>query len=179
MKKHQAAQKEESYALGNMNELIAFLDNHADTYDAGYHEITLNRMRNNYARLYAQYQAIQQAHEEGVFEVTIKSATQTITLHTSQQVGFDASQELEQDLTNQLHRLTKNILHMMKDQVMTRESTLYGENSGREDHPETVIIHALCMPTPRPTGRAPQLVEGDRCPFLPADTAPVRQAVTA
>lgn len=113
-------------------------------YDARCGQLILERMRANYARLYTLYQQLAQAAEEGIYEVTVKSATQVITLQVGpRETGAQVGQALEDEITEELRRLNKNILYQLQDQQLEFDRT-----GTYEGHPVPCAIHALCLPQP-------------------------------
>ncbi|TGE03334.1 hypothetical protein [Hymenobacter fodinae] len=137
---------------------LASLIEHAEQqinsgYDARCGQLILRRMRANYARLYALYQQLSQAAEEGIYEVTVRSASQVITLQVGpRETGSTIGQALEDEVTEELRRLNKNILHQLQDQELefARAGTYEGD-------PVPCAIHALCLPQPEsePTALQP------------------------
>lgn len=83
--------------------------NHQETY----HNVQLSVLRDLYAELEAKYRAALYAQSEGVFQVTIRSLSQTITIAVD---GMDASQLVIEELSNQLSKAESDLRWHLAEQ---------------------------------------------------------------
>ncbi|WP_324671485.1 hypothetical protein [Hymenobacter sp. GOD-10R] len=155
MKKPQATQQP------SVQELRTFLDECGDPFNAGCGQWIIDDLRAEYGRVYAQYRALQIAQQEGIFEVTLRSATQVLTVQIAspREEGFQAGEVLEAQLMERMLHLSKSILLQIEDLELTKS-----KQQGLTEDPRMSMVHALSMPQ---KAELLSMDSAERCPLLP------------
>ena len=95
--------------------------------------------RRIYAHTYQQWMILHDAMTEGVFEITVRSRTQTLTLNLTSSSALQLMNELQQQQGNILHELEQDIIY--------HEVAKAEDQEDREGTSNRAKIWTLCQPT--------------------------------
>ncbi|MBH8558973.1 hypothetical protein [Hymenobacter negativus] len=109
-------------------------------YEAHYAANKVARLRQLFAAERAHYDAIVQASDEQVIEVTIRTRLQTVVVPVSEATGQQVAMELWEAQGKRLHSLEVEILSALLEQ--------HDEESRGESTCSRARILALCLPQP-------------------------------